>query len=428
MKRLILIAGLMLATTMASAQLYWSLPSIGKCKLDLNIDRLYDYNRYEENRLGAGLALSLPLSNKQQPTVGAIEGYFAYGTQDKAWKYGGEASLLFKNRSLYKLYLAAMHDVEDAAIRSLEYYGLLDLEYSSAYLLWRYSQVNRISLGANFKPNQKWDMELVARISNEQYLFYRDMMLLPGLPQADMPIMHFQELVGRLNGSHLKAEVMLGAMQSEYIFTGWDDHSYRNEESRLYARLLGQYYRSKPLGKHFELQLLGQLGATTATVPYSRMFDIGGCGGQSYFLKNTMLTVLPGEFAANNFVFINLHLRQSNPWWNTPYSAPKAFAQINALWGNKWSSGDYYSFIGNDFYNLNDNAVPADITMMMQPDKGVLEPAIGIENLLKARMLSMTLAAAYRITPKSAIYNRTEAASNLSLMLGAALSLDNLKL
>ncbi len=61
--------------------------------VNICLDRLLDFNRYEGLRLGVGLETSdLVLKNA---TIG---GYFAYGIRDKDWKYGGYTSYFFNRR------------------------------------------------------------------------------------------------------------------------------------------------------------------------------------------------------------------------------------------------------------------------------------------------------------------------------------------
>ena len=56
--------------------------------LDVNLDKILKFNNYEGTRLGLGLHTNNKLSKAF--TVG---GYVGYGFKDKAWKYGGDASV-----------------------------------------------------------------------------------------------------------------------------------------------------------------------------------------------------------------------------------------------------------------------------------------------------------------------------------------------
>ncbi len=56
--------------------------------IDLNLDKILKFNNYEGTRLGLGLHTNNKLSK-----AFTIGGYAGYGFKDKAWKYGGDASV-----------------------------------------------------------------------------------------------------------------------------------------------------------------------------------------------------------------------------------------------------------------------------------------------------------------------------------------------
>jgi hypothetical protein len=75
-------------------------------KYNIIIPRLFDYNEYEGMRFGLGLETSDKL---MKPVT--IGGYFAWGTKDKVWKYGGYADVnLYRRRGL-KLDIKFQQDV-----------------------------------------------------------------------------------------------------------------------------------------------------------------------------------------------------------------------------------------------------------------------------------------------------------------------------
>ncbi len=77
---------------------------MGKINMDLN--KILNYNGYEKFRLGMGLHTNDALSK-----VFVIGGYGAYGTGDKAFKYGGDAAIIFDRYNHVKLDFAYQQDV-----------------------------------------------------------------------------------------------------------------------------------------------------------------------------------------------------------------------------------------------------------------------------------------------------------------------------
>lgn len=74
--------------------------------VNLDLKRLYRYNLYEKHRLGLGLETSQKL---MKPVT--IGGYFAYGTNDQEWKYGGFAHVHLWRKKQMRLELLYQQDV-----------------------------------------------------------------------------------------------------------------------------------------------------------------------------------------------------------------------------------------------------------------------------------------------------------------------------
>lgn len=74
--------------------------------INLDLRRLYRYNIYEKHRLGLGLETSQKLMKPM--TIG---GYFAYGTGDKEWKYGGFMHVHLWRKKQMRLELSYQQDV-----------------------------------------------------------------------------------------------------------------------------------------------------------------------------------------------------------------------------------------------------------------------------------------------------------------------------
>ncbi len=74
-----------------------------------DLDKVLNYNGYENFRLGAGLH-----TNDEISKVVSVGGYGAYGTRDNAFKYGGDVSFLFNPYSHLRLTCAYKNDVVEA--------------------------------------------------------------------------------------------------------------------------------------------------------------------------------------------------------------------------------------------------------------------------------------------------------------------------
>jgi hypothetical protein len=74
--------------------------------VQFDLARLISYRQYEGYRIGAGLETSKKLM--KNVTVG---GYFAYGTRDKAWKYGGYASWMIFPKQFLQIRASYQEDL-----------------------------------------------------------------------------------------------------------------------------------------------------------------------------------------------------------------------------------------------------------------------------------------------------------------------------
>ncbi|MHB8261524.1 MAG: DUF5686 and carboxypeptidase-like regulatory domain-containing protein [Bacteroidia bacterium] len=77
--------------------------------LDLNLDKILKFNSYENTRLGLGLHTNQKLSK-----LFTIGGYAGYGFKDKAWKYGGDASVFLWKRKELALNLFVQKDIVES--------------------------------------------------------------------------------------------------------------------------------------------------------------------------------------------------------------------------------------------------------------------------------------------------------------------------
>lgn len=114
-----------------------SLLPIGK--LNLQLDKLLQFNLYETFRPGLGLLYKLGPKGKTH-----LSGYLGYGTGDRVFKYSAEAAHYFDNRNLHSL--RAYHSF-DYAEPGLPYYtlarDLYDSEKLRKFLVPRFDAVSK---------------------------------------------------------------------------------------------------------------------------------------------------------------------------------------------------------------------------------------------------------------------------------------------
>jgi len=82
--------------------------------VNIDLDKVFDFNNYEGFRLGMGLHTNDKISRKFD-----VGGYGAYGFRDRAFKYGGDISLYLHRRSETQLKLEASNDVMPTAFSGI---------------------------------------------------------------------------------------------------------------------------------------------------------------------------------------------------------------------------------------------------------------------------------------------------------------------
>src|SRR5438045_2464457 len=75
---------------------------------DVNLNRLYNYNAFEKDRIGWGMQTNETLSKKF-----SIGGWAGYGTGDKQWKYGAFAELYADRYKEFVLTASYYNDLRD---------------------------------------------------------------------------------------------------------------------------------------------------------------------------------------------------------------------------------------------------------------------------------------------------------------------------
>ncbi|MBR1644664.1 MAG: hypothetical protein IJ684_04795 [Bacteroidales bacterium] len=388
--------------------------------ISLDLNRLWDYNGYEGNRWGAGLVFTSPLRyNPSWPRdrQNSLQWspYVAYGARDHTWKGGFDLALQLPRRAVKRFFVAASSDIEPAGRRQLGSYHLIQTYNNVHYTASRMVGVQRLSLGFQ---NLQWGLAELGsdfRLSRERYLFDGTRRLYPSDANADaMPWRHLQEW--HLRGvwhRRWTADVMAGYWRAA-------DATQRHP----YARLLVQYLRTTRWDGAGTLTGYGQAGWCTAATPYSRMFNLGGTLGSLYYFNNSFATVEADRFMASLFAQGCIRYRTDRALWTTRFSNPLPFVQCNAMWGQTKGVAE-----GETNYSLYDEQVGgyasglSGVVTLSAPDRGLVEPAIGVERLLRIGMLELGAAVAYRIEPSQAHYHITQPSQRWAFMVAATLSL-----
>ncbi len=400
MYRKLVIVLLLFSTFCAEAQSIRLTNHQAPTALYIDVDRIYNFNLYERSRLELGLTWVVP--NESCPNAKyflgqwTFNGYGAYGFGDKDFKFGGSAQLRLPNKSQTRIAFLAFKDLERAASRRLSPYRMLSPSANTGYVSSRYVGVKGAELWLSSTPTRGFSYTVRARQTWEDYRFDASGLLYPTLhPEQQTPVRMFSELTAQLRWTFgLTADARVGHVADTAL--------------AYYFRALVQY---KASFDKYGLALFSQLGFATLGTPYSRLFDVSGTSNATYFFKNTFLTVAPNTFTANIFAHVCLNYTAPLPLWQTDWSAPHPFIQVNALWGHLFGQD-------SDGWRL------WEVLPLRSPYMGIVEPATGFNGLLHWGLLDMGFGVAYRICPQSASYFSEDPTKNFAFTIVADLILD----
>ena len=382
-----------------------------KCRTQVCADanRLYNFNRYEGNRWGLGLNTTTPFkADQNMPSDDQrkfyTEVYGAYGVNDQAFKGGGSLRLLNPLCTAKQWHIHAMHDVEQAASRSLKEYNLLTTAYNTSYLSSLYSMVDRVGGGVTLSGNTL-SLMIEGRYSREKMLFDNTHLLYPSVNADDAANPYTQ-------GRHYAELHATATSEGGWVVDLLAGHTV--EQEHLYGRLLAQYCHSFSWVKAGELRLFAQGGMTTIATPYTRMFDLSGTAFSRYYFNHTFLTVRPNTFMVNEFT--HLCIGYCSPaLWTSKISNPRVFVQINAAAG--WEAARAADNTPGVCSHIGIDSLDA-----YAPTDGIAEPQIGIERLLRWGVLDIGMAAAYQLTPDNAYYHTADTRDRWTLVVVATVA------
>lgn len=396
-----------------AAQSFRLTPYMAPSALYVDADRFYNYNRYEKSRLELGLHWVTPNEMAEHPRVfigqWTVKGYAAYGFGDKALKYGGTVQLRLPGRHDVRLSLQGYNDLEAAASRTLEGYRMLKPDYNTSFLASRYVGVKGGRFDVSFMPSHSWTLSAGVLMNWEDYRFdcIGNLLYPNAEPEKKAPVM-------RHMGVNARAEWSKGVTLS--VDAGRMVPVADGGETRDFLRLLAQY-NAEP--GEMGLHLFAQAGFTTKGTPYSRMFDLSGTARSIYFFRNTFLTVRPYTFTANMFAHLCVNYTAPMPLWDTKWSQPQPFLQMNAMWG--W----LYGQDADGRVELNDPAFGSGNTMLLQsPYMGLVEMATGFDGLLRWGLFDFGAGMAYQLCPTKAPYLNENPTDNFAFSLVATFILD----
>lgn len=362
--------------------------------LYLNLGSAYQFNLYEHSRAEANFYFVTPngAQNKKQLQVSA---YGAYGFFDQGFKYGAQVAVQNPGACQWRPYISFRDDISQAGSIRLDNYELLSPEYNVSFVASYFSRIRELQVGISGLPAAPFTSGTLATLTltaNARYirewnLFDEFGLLYPNLHPEEKPD-HFTD--------YLEGHMLLQ-------WNGWSldiqGGAYKDNHESLYIRTIVQYNRRHDLTKKAYLRLFGQMGWVSQGASSTRRFDLSGTRGTYYYFYNSLLTVRPNFFYADHFFRTSAAFYPFGKVWDFELSHPEPFVQLGAAYA------------------------PAALNMGLDPDTylALLEPAIGIDGILRWGVLDLGVAFAYQLAPTTAFNYNPEPYNNYALTFIAKL-------
>ncbi len=368
---------------------------IGCINIDLN--KLYNYNLYERSRWGLGLETNDKLSRWM-----SVGGYFGYGVEDNGWKYGGNLNFYFDRYKNRNLGFAYSQDLEAAANTLFNQYQMININNNVSYTFNRFQSVRKAEAFYKMPLIRYTTAKLSLSYSRESYLYTNDGLLYPHRDGVASGITSdFAEASLSLEWKYKQQRIRT----PEFEFKVNRSWSYPTIKL-LYTRGLSLFNADKEFNRlHLEytqniitrnfnqFSIYASAGHVSKNAPYSRMFNVIGTGNFIYYFNNSFLTLRPYSFTSTDYANICLRYDWNKSLWNTKLSKPQLSFQLNSIIGTS--------------HGIN----KVDGIDIQAPEKGIVEGAICINDLLIFNISKWGIGVAYRLSS----YNSPTPVDNMAI-------------
>lgn len=354
-----------------------------KSTLYLDLDRLYNYNIYERNQLGLGLYFVTPTNNDKVPQW-RIDAYAGYSTLPREWKYGGKVTLCFHKGWQWQPFVQYFEDFVPASSIYLNTYSLLNPSQNTGFMTSHMLRMRRAAIGTTFTPNHGILSFHVDFSYDREWCRYKGNDLL-------YPKIYPEDYITPQDFATLHLTATYKGMLTLDVSSFKEIASY---DTPLSIKAILQYNKSYKY-KNSTLNTFAQMGFVTQNTSYSHRFDISGTAGSYFFFDNSLHTLAPNSFTSDLYARFSTKLRLNKLIPDNRYCNPKPFVQVS----------------GAAAYAYDDTWT------------ALLEPCVGIDDILRYGAIIFGAAFAYRLSPKNASCYSPYFSDNSALMFTATLTL-----
>ena len=307
----------------------WAKMSVPYRIFSFPIGSLISFNEYEGARLGLEIE-----TNQRLTRYADMGGYFAYGTKDKAWKYGGKLSVYPLGNIKTRLRMGFRHDVDRPTV-NLMVNEQRSADLSTRFLLERADRIREFEVGAK---SHLWDITTNLKAKRTELA-----------PTYSYRFRGVEQLNRWSTNAELSLDLRLGFKERETNF--FDLYFYSQQDYPVLGvrirqgiqALAGSYrYSSVEIGtyKKFSLRKAGDLrtsllgGYLWGNVPYSFVFGSNSTNSWyfSLLVTSSFVCAAPFEYASTRYGSLFLYYDLNSLLYSTKHFKPKVSVYQAAGW------------------------------------------------------------------------------------------------
>lgn len=269
--------------------------------LDIEIDKLYLYNKYEGSRVGLGLSINNKLSK-----YFSVGGFFAYGFGDEESKYGGNLEINLDRYNEVKLKFFYQNDLREAGANLFSRLAVINTnDYLRRYLGYRFD--NCIEQRAEFS-----------------FRAFRYLKISSSLSLRDFKVLYPYTYKGAAFTGYRADEIQIAARYSynekmstlgsvRYVsdignptvsFNYHRGINFINKESLEYNRYEASISLVAYNGRIGQSNIRVDAGLIDRSLPYGLLFTGEGSWDKNFstVINGSFQTMLPYEFLSDRYV------------------------------------------------------------------------------------------------------------------------------
>lgn len=370
--------------------------------IELDLDKILDYNEYEGFRLGVGIHTAPDLI--KWANVGA---YVAYGFRDKEVKYGGDVAFMLQKNLGLQLRGKYYHDVREIGAQEFLVADNQSLgEMFADLVVQRMDLINGWNAGVRINPLRGWHFEAEFRHQDEESK--HGYQYVPENTTDSLTKAQYAEVRVGFRFAPFEKKMRLGAreiIQNKGAVTLWgtvtkglkgilsSDYDYWKADLKLQGK-----FRIRKLGMEYWQLNAGWISNPT---PYLKMYTPkSNYDDVSLYSPNSFETIRPNEFL--NGLIIGVHHRHN-------------FGSVET--GIKWIKPDF-NWVNSFGIGWLRNPERHTGLKIQDMSMGYYETGVVIDDIIKVNLIGIGGGVFYRYGPYAFSNQIDNLAFKISMKIG----------